>query len=64
MAFIVQGKSGLPGEGSFRAEKATRKDAVKAAAHLIGQGVEVTITDEGGRVFEVHEFSKFFAGDY
>jgi hypothetical protein len=32
--------------------------------HLIGQGVELTIIDEGGRVFEVHEFSKFFAGDY
>jgi hypothetical protein len=52
MAFVVQGKSGLAGEGSFRAEKATRKDAVKTAVDLIGQGVEVvTITDEGGRVF-------------
>ena len=65
MAFIVQAKSALPGKGSFRAEKATLKDAVRAAVDLIGQGMEgVTITDENGRIFKTQEFAKFFAGDY
>lgn len=63
MAFVVQAKSSRPGEGSFRAE--TRKDAVKAAVDLIGQGMDgVTITDEDGRVFAPQEFSRFFAGNY
>lgn len=53
----------FPGKARFGLKR-PRKNAVKAAVHLIGQGVELTITDEGGRVFEVHEFSKFFAGDY
>jgi hypothetical protein len=65
MAFVVQAKSSRPRDGSFRAEKATRKDAVKTAVDLLGQGIEgVTIADENGRVFEVQEFAKFFAGDY
>jgi hypothetical protein len=52
MVFIVEANSGRPGEGSFRAEKTTRKDAVKTAVGLIGQGMEgVTITDENGRVY-------------
>jgi hypothetical protein len=61
----VQAKSDRPGEGSFRAEKVTRKDAVKTAVDLRGQGMAtVTITDENGHVFEVQDFSKFFAGNY
>jgi hypothetical protein len=64
VAFVVQAKSSRPGEGSFWAEKATRKDAVMTAADLIRQGMDVvTITDEDGRVFEPQEFSRFFAGD-
>jgi hypothetical protein len=35
MAFVVQGKSDPSGEGLFRAEKATRKDAVKTAVDLL-----------------------------
>jgi hypothetical protein len=65
MAFVVQAKSDTSGEDSFRAEKTTRKDAVKTAVDLLGRGMGVvTITDENGRVFEVQEFAKFFAGDY
>jgi hypothetical protein len=65
MAFVVQAKSDPSGEGLFRAEKATRKDAVKTAVDLLGRGMgAVTITDENGRVFEVQEFAKFFAGNY
>ena len=62
MAFVVQARSSRPGQGSFWAEKATRKDAVMTAVDLIEQGMDlVTITDEDGRVFEVQEFAEFFA---
>jgi hypothetical protein len=48
----------------FELTKTTRKDAVKAAVDLIGQGMAlVTITDENGRIFEVQEFAEFFAGN-
>jgi hypothetical protein len=61
MVFIVEANSGRPGEGSFRAEKTTRKDAVKTAVGLIGQGMEgVTITDENGRVYTRPEFAAFY----
>jgi hypothetical protein len=64
MPFIVQADSGRPGEGQFRAEKATRKDAVKTAVGLLGQGMEdVTITDEAGNVYEPSEFADFFAAE-
>jgi hypothetical protein len=59
--FIVHANSGRPGEGSFRADKATRKDAIETAVGLLGQGMEgVTITDEAGRVYRSSEFDKFF----
>jgi hypothetical protein len=62
MPFIVHANSRRPGEGHFRAEKTTRKDAVKTAVGLLGQGMEgVTITDEAGRVYQPTEFPAFFA---
>jgi hypothetical protein len=55
MAFIV--KAGRPGEGSFSAEKTTKEEAIATAAGLLAKGLEdVTITDEAGRVFNLHEF--------
>jgi hypothetical protein len=60
MGFIVTANSGRPGEGSFREEKPTRKAAVETAVGLVGQGMEVTITDEAGRVFQTSEFGAFF----
>jgi hypothetical protein len=63
MGFIVKANSRRPGEGSFHAEKPTRKAAVETAVGLVGQGMEgVTITDENGRVFETAEFAVFFRG--
>jgi hypothetical protein len=62
--FIVRANSGRSGEGSFRAEKATRKDAIETAVGLMGQGMEgVTITDETGRIYRPSEFDKFFDED-
>jgi hypothetical protein len=61
MPYVVQAKSGRHGEGSFRAEKASRKDAIRVAVGLIGQGMEgVTITDEAGRVYTDTQFPDFF----
>jgi hypothetical protein len=61
MPFIVQAKSNRPGEGPFRAEKTTRKDAVLTAVDLLGQGFhDVTITDEAAQVFDHPQFGRFF----
>jgi hypothetical protein len=64
MVYVVQAKSGRPGEASFRAEKATRKDAIRTAVGLLGQGMDgVTITDEAGRAYTHAEFTRFYRGD-
>jgi hypothetical protein len=58
MGFIVQSISKRPGEPPYRVTKATRKDALEAAIGFLGQGMgDVSIVDEKGRVFSVHEFS-------
>jgi hypothetical protein len=55
MGFIV--KAGRHGEGSFSAEKTTKEEAIATAAGLLAKGLEdVAITDEAGRVFNLHEF--------
>jgi hypothetical protein len=58
----VQADSGKPGEGSFRAEKVTRKDAILTAVGLVDQGISgVTIIDEAGRAYSVAEFAQFYS---
>jgi hypothetical protein len=62
MPFLVIADSNRPGGGTFRAEKTTRTAAFETAVELMGQGiVNVTITDEEGRVYRSTEFAKFFA---
>jgi hypothetical protein len=61
MSFIVKANFLRPGEGSFQAERFTRKSAVETALRLVGEGMDgVTITDETGRVFKTAEFAAFF----
>jgi hypothetical protein len=61
MAFVVRADSGKPGEGTFLADKATRKDALETAIGLLGQGMTgVTIMGENGRVYKPSEFDEFF----
>jgi hypothetical protein len=61
MAFVVRADSGKPGEGTFLADKATRKDAIETAVGLLGQGMTgVTIMGDDGRVYKPSEFDEFF----
>jgi hypothetical protein len=62
--FIVRADSGAPGEGAFRAEKATRFAAVETALGLVDRGIEgVTIAGNNGRIFTPPEFVEFLKGD-
>ena len=62
--FIVRANSGQPGEGSFRVDKVTRKDAVETAVGLLGQGMEgVAIADEAGRIYRTSKFERFLADE-
>ena len=64
MTFVIFANSGDPEEGSMRAVKATRKDAVELATGLMAQGMQdVTITDAKGRVFKPLEFGRFLIAD-
>ena len=64
MSFVVIANSRRPGGGAFRAVKLTRKDAIRTAVNLVGQGMNgVTIADEDGRVYGPTEFWQFFEKD-
>lgn len=61
MAFVVRADSRKPGEGTFLADKATRKDALETAVGLLGQGMTgVTIMGDDGRIYPPSEFDVFF----
>jgi hypothetical protein len=61
--FIIRADSATPGEGAFRAEKATRFAAVETALGLVEQGIEgVTIAGNNGRIFTPPEFAEFLKG--
>ena len=48
------------GEDALQVGKATRKDAVRTAVGLIGQGISgVNIVDEAVRVYYPFEFAQF-----
>ena len=64
MAFVVVADTGKPGSGAFRADKATKQDALLTAIDLLGQGVaNVVIMDENGRAFTTLEFAKATFGE-
>jgi len=47
MPYVVQAKPAKPGEGHFRSQEASAKDAIKKATELVGKGMsEVMILDE------------------
>jgi hypothetical protein len=61
MTFVVRAISGRPGEGTFIADKATRKGAMETAVGLLGQGMSgVTIMGDDGRVYTTAEFARTF----
>jgi hypothetical protein len=60
MAFVVRADSGKLSEGTFLADKTTRKDALETALDLIQQGMNgVTIMGEDGRIYTQSEFAEF-----
>jgi hypothetical protein len=62
MAFVVSAGPDAKGQGSFRAKKQTRKDAMETAVGLLEQGFQrVTIADADGRLFTPTEFVATFA---
>jgi len=63
MAFIVQAKSCLPGEGSFTVTKGTRKDALETALGLLAQGMTGVIIIGDNRIYTTQEFAKTFGDE-
>jgi len=64
MPFVVRADSGKPEEGTFRADKVSREDALETAIGLLGQGMtRVTITDDAGHIYTTLQLSQAIEED-